>query len=205
MLEGSFAPLKRLTQKIVGLKGESKALEDRLEKAEIEAALNQQAALEMQRALEEEIAFQKEAQNALGRHFVGAQSGYNDLMMLFESSRAENSQQFVDLKARLNESQAAQQKAENEVVSLKADLRKLTKNCHQLEKKAEALSAELKKAQSENKELREEVLQQASMIEELLKLQEDGQLRNQALLKENEMLRTRLEMAERSVAVLMEP
>ena len=200
-----LAPLKRLTQKLVGLKGETKSLEARLEEAEMEATLNEAAATEMQLALEEEILFQKEAQRMLGCQFAGAQSGYNDLMTIFEATRAESSQQFTELKDRLKTSVANQKKAENEVAGLKAELTRLAKRCSQLQAETEALTAELGKTREANHALHAEVAQQASMIEDLLTLQEQGQQRRQILLQENAMLRKRLELAERQVAVLMDP
>ena len=200
-----LASLKRLTQKLVGLKGESQSLESQLEEAEMEAALNEAAATEMQLALEEEISFHKEAQRMLGYHFVGAQSGYNELMTLFEVTKANHSQQFQDLTGRLDKSLAAQKKAETFVSDLKVQLKKLTKRCKKLQEETEVLSAKLYKANSANKALQDQVAEQASMIKELLNLQEEGQQRRQILLQENEMLRKRLEIAERQVAVLLDP
>ena len=200
-----LASLKRLTQKLVGLKGESESLESRLEEAEMEAALNEAAATEMQLALEEEISFHKEAQRMLGYHFVGAQSGYNELMTLFEVTKANHSQEFQDLTGRLDKSLAAQKKAETSVSDLKIQLTKLTKRCKKLQEETEVLSAKLCKANSANKALQDQVAEQASMIKELLNLQEEGQQRRQILLQENEMLRKRLEIAERQVAVLLDP
>ena len=58
-------PLKRFTQRILNLRGESDVLKGQLEEAQMEAGLNDAAALEMQRAFEEEAG--PAAEQLLGR------------------------------------------------------------------------------------------------------------------------------------------
>ena len=197
-------PLKSLTEKILGLRGDSKELERRLEEAEHEAALNQQAAEEMQLALEEEVAFSKQAESMLGYQFVGAQSGYNELLSLFETSRTESSKQFEALRERLEASQKAQRLAEASVQQLRTALARLQREARALHREASRLRAALAAACSENAELRAQAQAQQAMIAELLELQQQGAERREVIYRENELLRRRLEAAERSLALLMD-
>ena len=59
-------------------------------------------------ALEEELAHHKAAQRMLEHHFVGAQTGYNEMSFLLEATRAEHSEQFKALSDRQKRSSAAQ-------------------------------------------------------------------------------------------------
>ena len=197
-------PLKSLTERILGLRGDSKELERRLEEAEVEATLNQQAAEEMQLALEEEVAFSKEAERRLGYHFVGAQSGYNELLSLFETSKTESSKQLEALRGRLEASLTAQRTAEASVRELRSGLQRLQREARQLRREAGELRRALAASQAERQELQKEAEEQRQMISELLKLQEQGAERRQVLWQENQQLRSRLERAERALALLMD-
>eukprot|EP00435_Cladocopium_sp_Y103_P024002 s4132_g5.t2 len=89
-----FSTLQNYVTKLVKMRGEARSLKTRLEETEMKAALNDAANLEMQLALEEELAHHKAAQRMLEHHFVGAQTGYNEMSFLLEATRAEHSEQF---------------------------------------------------------------------------------------------------------------
>lgn len=159
--------------------------------------------------LEEELAHHKAAQRMLEHHFVGAQTGYNEMSFLLEATRAEHSEQFKALSDRQKRSSAAQEKAENEMKNLKAQMTRLSTACSTLLEKIKTLTAKLRTykeeneaLRNENKTLRDELTEQKVLIKELFK-QEGGEQRRQ-LLAENHVLQWRVENADRQVAVLLE-
>lgn len=206
-----FSTLQSYATKLVKMRGEAKSLKTRLEQVEMKAALDDAANTEMQLALEEELAYHKEAQRMLEHHFVGAQTGYNEMSFLLETTKAEHSEEFKALSNRLKRSSAAQEKAENEMKSLKTQMTRLSTACSTLLKKIKTLSAKLKSYKEENEALRnenqrlhEELAEQKVLIKELFKLQDGGEQRRQQLLAENHVLQRQLENAERQVALLLE-
>eukprot|EP00435_Cladocopium_sp_Y103_P014266 s4132_g3.t1 len=191
--------------------GEARSLKTRLEETEMKAALNDAANLEMQLALAEELAHHKAAQRMLEHHFVGAQTGYNEMSFLLEATRAEHSEQFKALSDRLKRSSAAQEKAEKEVKNLKTQMTRLSKACSTLLERIKELTSKVRGCQEENKALKgenralhQELEEQKVLIKELFKLQEGGAQRCQKLLAENHVLQRRLENSQRQVAVLLD-
>ena len=138
-----FSWLQNFATKLVKMRGEAKSLKARLEQVEMKAALNDAANTEMQLALEEELAYHKESQRMLEHHFVGAQTGYNEMSFLLETTKAQHSEEFKALSDRLKRSSAAHQKAENAMKGLKAQMTRLSTACSTLLKNIKVLSAKL--------------------------------------------------------------
>ncbi|CAJ1438100.1 unnamed protein product [Effrenium voratum] len=196
-------PLKRFTQRILNLRGESDVLKGQLEEAQMEAGLNDAAALEMQRAFEEEVEYQKAAQEMIGRQFVNAQSSHLNVLKRLEDSSLNHMQQFEDMSKRLKKSLAAQKEAENKVKGLTAESSSLQRQVRKLQGEKEKLMERLGSVESSNATQKQEIAEQAALINDLLETLNETQDRNRHLRDENRVLRTRLESLQMQLDLLL--
>ena len=82
---------------------------------------------------------------------------------------------------------------------------KLDKECQRLQQENQDLKHQLEKADTVNDAFKKQIAKQDALIEELLSLQTQSQEETAQLRKENLQLKKRLERAERSLALLLDP
>ena len=112
-------------------------------------------------------------------------------------------QQFEDMSKRLKKSLAAQKEAENKVKGLAAESSSLQRQVRKLQGEKEKLMERLGSVESSNATQKQEIAEQAALINDLLETLNETQDRNQHLRDENRVLRTRLESLQMQLDLLL--
>lgn len=204
-VEGGLSALKAFTNRLANLKNKRGKLVNELELAQKKLALSHASAEEMRRTLEEEVENERQAKLLISRQFIQATSSYEKLSDLLEFEQMKSSEQYKDLQARLQKAIIEHGKSQCAADEFQKKIVKLDKQCQQLQQENDQLKLQLLKADNVNDALKKQIAKQDALIEELMTLQHASQEESLQLRKENRTLKKRLEVAERSLALLLDP
>ena len=204
-MEGGLSALKAFTNRLANLKNKRGKLVNELELAQKKLALSHASTEEMRRTLEEEVENERQAKLLISRQFIQATSSYEKLSDLLEFEQMKSSEQYKDLQARLQKAIIEHGKSQCAADEFQKKIVKLDKQCQQLQQENDQLKLQLLKADNVNDALKKQIAKQDALIEELMTLQHASQEESLQLRKENRTLKKRLEVAERSLALLLDP
>ena len=159
----------------------------------------------MRRALEEEVESERQAKDLISRQFLQATSSYEKLSDLLEFEQMKSSEQYKELQARLDKAIVEHGKSQCAAEEFQKKIASLDRQSRKLQQENDELKLMLQKADTVNDALKKQIAKQDTLIEELLSLQAVSHAETRQLRKENLALKKRLEIAERSLALLLDP